>query len=202
MEAGGRCPLPARQGTLYAIPTDACTASWMAARQRPTRQGERLSLSRYPVRSTYRQARPADASCITRTLESQSGPGRLTGHGESKNQPVWQFGRRRRLQRQIGAERDRLYRIAWSWCRDSYQADDLVQETLARALAKVDNLREESRLQVWLTRSSPTCIGTTVGRNPRRVRTPTCCRSQDDPEEYYRPHPADHPNPRAIGLPE
>jgi RNA polymerase sigma-70 factor (ECF subfamily) len=61
------------------------------------------------------------------------------------------FGRRRKLQRQICAERDRLYRIAWSWCHDSQQADDLVQETLARALAKVDSLRDESRLQVWLT---------------------------------------------------
>ena len=70
---------------------------------------------------------------------------------ESKTNLFGSFGRRRRLQRQIGAERDRLYRIAWSWCHDSYQADDLVQETLARALAKVDNLREESRLQVWLT---------------------------------------------------
>jgi RNA polymerase sigma-70 factor, ECF subfamily len=61
------------------------------------------------------------------------------------------FGRRRRLQREICAERDRLYRIAWSWCHDSHEADDLVQETLARALAKLDRLREPARLQVWLT---------------------------------------------------
>lgn len=61
------------------------------------------------------------------------------------------FGRRRRLQRQVCAERDRLYRIAWSWCHDTHLADDLVQETLARALAKLDSLREEDRLQIWLT---------------------------------------------------
>jgi RNA polymerase sigma-70 factor (ECF subfamily) len=61
------------------------------------------------------------------------------------------FGRKRMLQRQICAERDRLYRIAWSWCHDSYEADDLVQEALARALAKLDTLRDENRLQVWLT---------------------------------------------------
>jgi RNA polymerase sigma-70 factor (ECF subfamily) len=61
------------------------------------------------------------------------------------------FGRRRRLHRQICDERERLYRIAWSWCHDGHLADDLVQETLARALAKVDALRDESRLQVWLT---------------------------------------------------
>ncbi len=61
------------------------------------------------------------------------------------------FGRQRKLREQICAERERLYRIAWSWCHDSHQADDLVQETQARALAKIDSLREESRLQVWLT---------------------------------------------------
>ncbi len=65
--------------------------------------------------------------------------------------PFGAFGRRRRLRSQICAERDRLYRIAWSWCHDSHQADDLVQETLARALARIDSLREEGRLQVWLT---------------------------------------------------
>ena len=61
------------------------------------------------------------------------------------------FGRRRRLNGQICAERERLYRIAWSWCQDSHLADDLVQETLARALAKIDTLRDDARLQVWLT---------------------------------------------------
>ena len=61
------------------------------------------------------------------------------------------FGRRYRLGRLICAERERLYRIAWSWCHDSHQADDLVQEAIARALAKVDRLRDETRLRVWLT---------------------------------------------------
>ena len=61
------------------------------------------------------------------------------------------FGRKRKLNKQICAERDRLYRIAWSWCHDGFTADDLVQETLARALSKIDSLRDESRLQVWLT---------------------------------------------------
>ena len=70
---------------------------------------------------------------------------------ENKHILFGKFGRQRKLRGQICAQRDRLYRIAWSWCHDSHQADDLVQETLARALAKLDSLREESRLQVWLT---------------------------------------------------
>ena len=71
--------------------------------------------------------------------------------GDNKNSLFGRFGRQRKVREQICAERDRLYRIAWSWCHDKHLADDLVQETLARALAKIDSLREEGRLQVWLT---------------------------------------------------
>ena len=70
---------------------------------------------------------------------------------DNKHLLFGKFGRQRKLRAQICAERDRLYRIAWSWCHDSHQADDLVQETLARALTKIDSLREEGRLQVWMT---------------------------------------------------
>ncbi|MCB1802202.1 MAG: RNA polymerase sigma factor [Gammaproteobacteria bacterium] len=69
----------------------------------------------------------------------------------SDNSLFHNLGRKRRLHKQICAQRARLYRIAWSWCHDGDNADDLVQETLARALSKIDTLREESRLQVWLT---------------------------------------------------
>ena len=70
---------------------------------------------------------------------------------ESKNGLFSGFGRHRKLRAQICAERDRLYRIAWSWCHDASQADDLAQESVTRALTKLDTLRDESRLQVWLT---------------------------------------------------
>lgn len=62
------------------------------------------------------------------------------------------FGRQRRLRKQICEQRERLYRLAFAWCHDPYLADDLVQETLARGLDKLDNLREEARLPMWLTR--------------------------------------------------
>ena len=70
---------------------------------------------------------------------------------DNKHLLFGKFGRQRKLRARICAERDRLYRIAWSWCHDSHQADDLVQETLARALDKIESLRDETRLQVWLT---------------------------------------------------
>ena len=61
------------------------------------------------------------------------------------------FRRQRRLRAAISGQHARLYRIAWSWCHDKARAEDLVQETLTRALEKMDALREDSRLDVWIT---------------------------------------------------
>jgi RNA polymerase sigma-70 factor (ECF subfamily) len=58
----------------------------------------------------------------------------------------------RRLRRRIVESREPLYRLAWSWCHDSALADDLVQETQERALAKFAELRDDERLQAWLFR--------------------------------------------------
>jgi RNA polymerase sigma-70 factor (ECF subfamily) len=94
------------------------------------------------------------------------------------------FGRRRRLRSQICGERDRLYRIAWAWCHDSHLADDLVQETLARALAKLDTLREESRLQVWLTQILANLYRDQFRRPPAETGLETdALATEDDPEQ-------------------
>jgi len=70
----------------------------------------------------------------------------------TKSTLLQKFGHNRKLRAQVCNQRERLYRIAWSWCHDQHLADDLVQETQAKALEKLDSLREESRLAVWLTR--------------------------------------------------
>ncbi len=46
--------------------------------------------------------------------------------------------------------RPRLYRLAHSWCHDPALADDLAQETLAKALARVEQLRDGQALEGWL----------------------------------------------------
>ena len=58
---------------------------------------------------------------------------------------------RQRLAHRVADARPRLYRIACSWCRDRHQAEDLVQDTLTRAVASLDELRDPDRLDVWLT---------------------------------------------------
>ncbi|MCB1789199.1 MAG: RNA polymerase sigma factor [Gammaproteobacteria bacterium] len=56
------------------------------------------------------------------------------------------------LREQLSAQRQRLLGIAYSWCHDIMLAEDLVHETLARALEKIDRLRDHDRVEVWVTR--------------------------------------------------
>lgn len=46
--------------------------------------------------------------------------------------------------------RDRLYRIAFSWCHDQMLSDDLVQDTLSKAMLKIDQLKNEESMDAWL----------------------------------------------------
>jgi RNA polymerase sigma-70 factor (ECF subfamily) len=50
----------------------------------------------------------------------------------------------------IEAQRPMLYRLAYAWCRDAALADDMVQETLAKAWARRSQLREEAALKGWM----------------------------------------------------
>ncbi len=56
------------------------------------------------------------------------------------------FPARRRLE----ALRPRLHRLAYAWCHDAALADDLVQDTLAKALTRGEQLRDEQALESWL----------------------------------------------------
>ncbi len=50
----------------------------------------------------------------------------------------------------IEAQRPLLYRIAYAWCHDAALADDLVQETLSKALVRRAQLRDEAALKAWM----------------------------------------------------
>lgn len=50
------------------------------------------------------------------------------------------------------AVRPRLFRTALAWCRNRELAEDLAQETLAKALSKVGQLRTLDALEGWLFR--------------------------------------------------
>lgn len=58
---------------------------------------------------------------------------------------------------QIKERRDRLYRVAYAWSHDRAMADDLVQEALARGLARMHQLRDVAQLDSWLFKILHNC---------------------------------------------
>ena len=60
------------------------------------------------------------------------------------------FVRSREAQRALEQARARLYRVAYSWCHSAALADDLVQETLTKALRKSSQLRDPKARDAWL----------------------------------------------------
>ena len=62
-----------------------------------------------------------------------------------------------KLARTLGERRKKLHRIALAWCRDSALADDLVQETLMKALKNIGQLREIDAIDPWLLQIMTNC---------------------------------------------
>lgn len=54
------------------------------------------------------------------------------------------------LRRRLEELRPRLLRLARAWCHDAALAEDLVQDSLARALSAAGQLRDEQAMESWL----------------------------------------------------
>ena len=59
-------------------------------------------------------------------------------------------GKRTRFEALVRAYSTELYRYAYWLCRDRFTAEDLVQETFARAWGNLGSLREEHAAKAWL----------------------------------------------------
>lgn len=64
--------------------------------------------------------------------------------------PFKRLCRSQELNRRLESIRPRLYRMAYAWSRNAALADDLTQESLAKAIRKVDQLRDADALDTWL----------------------------------------------------
>ncbi|MEJ2509524.1 MAG: sigma-70 family RNA polymerase sigma factor [Gammaproteobacteria bacterium] len=64
--------------------------------------------------------------------------------------PLNVFGRNKEFRLKLQDSRPRLYRLAYAWSHDPVLADDLVQETLAKALKSASQLRNRDALDSWL----------------------------------------------------
>lgn len=58
----------------------------------------------------------------------------------------------RALKHEFASRRTKLYKVAYSWCHSPSLADDLVQETMLKAIKNIDSLRQQSTLDTWLYR--------------------------------------------------
>lgn len=65
--------------------------------------------------------------------------------------------RKRQLIKRVEACRQRLYSTAYVWCQDASVADDLTQETLAKALGNLRSLKKAKALEPWLFRILNNC---------------------------------------------
>ncbi|MFU8838226.1 MAG: RNA polymerase sigma factor [Thiohalomonadaceae bacterium] len=64
---------------------------------------------------------------------------------------------KRRLRTRIAESRAQLYRTAYAWCHHPDRADDLVQETLLKAIKNLHTLQDEQALRPWLYRIMTNC---------------------------------------------
>lgn len=64
--------------------------------------------------------------------------------------PIMGYCLNRTFKERLSNSRTRLYRLAYSWCHAHDLADDLVQETMAKALKNNNQLRDHAAMDSWL----------------------------------------------------
>lgn len=98
------------------------------------------------------------------------------------------FFRNRDFKDKLEASRERLYRIAYSWSHDPVLADDIVQETLAKALKNISQLRDSAAFSGWLFKIMANCWRDYFRRRRETVNVDYLeLRQESTPEtEYYR----------------
>lgn len=73
-------------------------------------------------------------------------------------QTLLRITKRRAFKKLVANSRDRLYRMAFAWTHDAHLADDLVQQTLFKALNNYGRLRDVDAAEAWLFRIMSNCL--------------------------------------------
>ena len=77
--------------------------------------------------------------------------------GEGRMKVIDWFCHSSEIREQIENSRERLYRVAYSWCHDMDLADDLVQDTVIKAFRNNKQLRDVKAINSWLFRILYNC---------------------------------------------
>ncbi len=100
------------------------------------------------------------------------------------------FCKHRELRRLLGDRRERLYRMAFAWSHDPVLADDLVQETLEKALRRAAQLHDLATLDRWLFGILGNCFRDHL--RSRRVHEALEENTLADPDTPERSHEQRH----------
>ena len=68
------------------------------------------------------------------------------------------INQRRAFKKLVGNSRERLYRMAYAWTHNPHLADDLVQQTLFKALNNQRQLKDMGAAKAWLFRIMANCL--------------------------------------------
>ena len=68
------------------------------------------------------------------------------------------ISQRRTFRKLVGNSRDRLYRMAYAWTHSPHLADDLVQQTMLKALNNQRQLKNLAAAEAWLFRILSNCL--------------------------------------------
>jgi RNA polymerase sigma-70 factor (ECF subfamily) len=89
------------------------------------------------------------------------------------------INQRRTFRKLVSNNRDRLYRMAYAWTHDPHLADDLVQQTVLKALNNQRQLRDMAAAEAWLFRILSNCLKD-HHRAKREVLSPEALELRDD----------------------
>ena len=67
------------------------------------------------------------------------------------------IGNKGLIQKELEQRRELLYQLAFSWCHEPALADDLVQNTMVKALRNGKQLRDPGAVKAWLVRILSNC---------------------------------------------
>ena len=107
---------------------------------------------------------------------------------------------RERFAREAMAYLDHLYRVAFHLSQEENEAQDLVQETLARALASYKQFMPGSNMKAWLAKILYNFFLDRHQQNKRWVSVEAEIFGGVEKSDYWERVPADNPGPESLLL--
>ncbi len=87
------------------------------------------------------------------------------------------------FKKQLAEMRPRLYNVAYSWCHAADIADDLVQDTVIKALRNANSLREMAKMNSWLFTILANCWRDYLRRQKPTANIDDCVFTDDNTPE-------------------